>query len=513
MLRIIRQELESVDAQEMIAPTLHPRELWEETNRAASASFELMGLKDRRDREFVLGGTAEEMFVDLVRQFDLGERELPFCLYQFSTKFRDELRARGGLLRAREFLMKDAYSFHASSNSLDSYYEAMGAAYQRIFARFGLTTLRVASDNGMMGGEVSHEFLVEHATGESIFLTDGAGGAPIHQEIASVKFEHLNSSEPLRERTVQEAARGPTIADGISLYKEPAWRQIKSLVYRLDDGAYVLVALRGDREVNESKLKKVLGAKPFRLATEQEVLGLGSVVGFVSPLNKTIRTIGDTSLVSVRNFYTGADRLHQDTLNVTYGRDFTCDLLADLSVAVKDDLSPEGNRYQEKRGIEVGNIFKLGTYYSERMKRAVFTSSVGVRENLIMGCYGIGIGRTLQTIAELHHDERGLRWPKAVAPFDCHLVELQEADDLGGERWYTELGKHGASVLRDDRDLRAGVKFSDSDLIGSTYRVVLSKRSLERGGVEVRERTGTESKIVSLEELLTLLSGSGVLDR
>lgn len=502
IVKIIEEEMDAVGAQKMIAPTLHPRELWEETSRTESASFELMQVADRSGRKFVLGGTAEEMLVALVRQFAVSERELPFCLYQFSTKFRDELRARGGLLRAREFLMKDGYSFHASREDFERYYQSIGEVYTRIFSRLGLNARKVAADNGYMGGDYAHEFIVDSDIGESRYLVSEDGAYCAHEDIAT--FARLECNFDERELSMQEAtaARGASVEAGVEFYGEPAWRQIKSLIYITDTGEAILACTRGDLEVNEVKLLKAVGCNTLRLATEEEVTALGSVAGFVSPLKLRLKKFGDISLTSVRNFKTGADEWQRDTINVNYGRDFTVDLLSDIAIARAGDLAVNTHSpLREMRGVEVGNIFQLGTWYSERMEGASFTGGDGAKHNYFMGCYGIGVGRTMATIAELYADDRGLRWPESVSPYQYHLVNVSKESAAEAAALYSSLGAIGRSVLFDDREVSAGIKFSDADLIGITTRLVVSKRHMGTGEVEWSDRMSGAVRSRGIQEL------------
>jgi prolyl-tRNA synthetase len=485
--RVLEEELSAIGAQKMLAPVLHPKELWQETNRTESVSFELMQVQDRNKRSFVLGGTAEEMMVALVRQFSLSERDLPFCIYQLSTKFRDELRARGGMLRAREFTMKDAYSFHKDKEDFENYYRSVQLCYERIFKRLDIPAVMVAADNGYMGGDYCHEFIVEHELGESYYLTSTDGNYVAHQDIATFRREHCNPEEKILPLKVDHAVRGTTIQAGIELYGQPAWRQIKSILYFTETNEPILACLRGDLSISESKVINKLRCATLRLATEAEVQALGSIVGFVSPLKLKVRKIGDLSLTSVNNFYTGADEWHKDTLNVNYGRDFSVDILDDIAEAQEGYCSVEtGSPLQLKRGIEVGNIFQLGTWYSGKMKGAEFTSKEGEKLPYYMGCYGIGIGRTMATIAETHFDDKGLCWPEASSPFDIHLIVLgnDKAVINKAEEWYSTLVREGKSVLFDDREVSAGIKFSDADLIGIPSRMVISQRTLESGVVE-----------------------------
>jgi len=504
--KVIEEEMNAAGAQKMLTPVLHPRELWEETKRTESVSFELMQVKDRNQRSFVLGGTAEEMVVALVRQFAISAHDLPFCIYQFSTKFRDELRARGGMLRAREFLMKDGYSFHANAEEFQLFYQKMLETYSRIFERLGLNARSVAADNGYMGGEYCHEFIVDHQLGESYYLVSEDGTYSAHQDIATFERLLMNPDEALLDTKIVEAPRGTSIQAGIDLYGQPAWRQIKSILYYTDLDEPVLASLRGDLEINELKLQHILKCNQLRLATEDEVRALGSVVGFVSPLKIKVKKVGDISLTTVRNFYTGADQAKKDTLNVNYGRDFEVDILGDIAMAKEGHLSCDSRSVlHERRGIEVGNIFQLGTWYSEKMHDAEFTGHDGAKHPYYMGCYGIGIGRTLATIAESFHDENGLRWPLSTSPFSIHLVSLGKDSETTAyaESVYEELCQAKVSVLYDDRDVSAGIKFSDADLVGISQRLIVSRRLREGRKVEFLSRTTDEKTEIERDTLLT----------
>ncbi|MBN2087853.1 proline--tRNA ligase [Candidatus Peregrinibacteria bacterium] len=505
IMKIIEEEMDKAGAQKMITPVLHPIELWEETNRTNSVGFELMSIEDQRGAKFALGGTAEEMMVDLVRKFNVSYKDLPFNIYQFSQKFRDEKRARGGLLRVREFLMKDAYSFHADADDFQKEYKVMGDSYTRIFERVGLDTVRIESDNGYIGGEYCHEYVVESEAGESRYLIADDKSYAAHEEVAVFKREEMNPDEDELLMEIKDAPRGPTIADGVKLYNEPAWRQIKSIVYVTDKGDFVLAVLRGDLDINEIKLKKALGCFEIRQATPEEIEELGSAVGFVSPLKLTIKKVGDISLKSVKNFYTGADKPQVDTLNVNYGRDFEVDIMGDIALPPTNCKSEDGKKLLEGKGIEVGNIFQLGTHYTDKMKGCNFTDKDGTEKPFYMGCYGIGIGRTMGTIVEVHNDENGIIWPKSVTPYEVHMVTIgsdgvvtKKAQEL-----YDEIEKQGMSVLLDDRDERPGSKLKDADLIGIPLRIVISNRTLEKNGVEWKERTDKEAKDVKMEDIIS----------
>ncbi|MCA9371941.1 proline--tRNA ligase [Candidatus Woesebacteria bacterium] len=514
IMAIVKQEMDRAGAQEMVTPIFHPLDLWEETNRNKEAKFELTILKDRRGKEFVPGGTAEEMFVDLVRKFQLSYRDLPFNVYQFSNKFRDELRARGGLLRVREFIMKDAYSFHADEEDFKKEYKNMWETYTRIFNNLGLETIVVESDNGYIGGDYCHEFVVESPIGESVFLTTPDGSYAAHEDVARFTKDKKNLDEEMKPLETVEAKRGNTMEDGVKLHKLPLWQQIKDVMYVDERGRFILAVIRGDYDVNEAKLKHATGALELRHAKDEEIRNiLHSEPGFISPVgikdnlgkNSELAIVGDDSLRTIRNAYGGANKKHLDSMNMNIDRDYTLDIEADIAMAREGYTAPDGKqKLVMKRGIEVGNIFQLGYHYSNKMQGATFAGSQGEELKYYMGCYGIGIGRTMAAIVEVHHDDRGMCWPKQVAPYLVHLIGL----DLTNEEvkkhaftMYEKLQKEGLEVLFDNRDdVSAGVKFADADLIGCPIRLVVSKRNGDN--IEYKKRTEKESKQMDIDEVV-----------
>lgn len=507
--KIIKEEMDKAGGQEMLSPVLHPLVLWKETNRDKATGFELMKVTDRRNLDFALGGTAEEMFVDVVRKFQISYKDLPFNVYQFSTKFRDELRARGGLLRVREFIMKDAYSFHTSEEDFRKEYHNMWETYVRIFERMGLRTTPVEADNGYIGGEYSHEFVVDSEVGESRFLMTRESRVGVHEDIAKFKKEEKNLKEKEKPLEEVEAVRGSTMEDGAKLHNLPLWQQIKDVLYVDDTGRFILAVIRGDYDVNEVKLRNLLGLNLFRFATDEEIREkFGSEPGFISPVGikdnlakgAEIIVVGDDSLRTVRNAYGGANRKNRDFVNVNIDRDYQLDKEGDIAMAQAGFISLDGETLSERRGIEVGNIFQLGEYYSKRMKNATFIDKDGKRKPFYMGCYGIGLGRTMATIAEIYHDEKGLVWPKTVAPFLVHLIGLNGAADKA-EEIYKKLSEKEIEVLFDDREnISAGAKFTDADLIGIPVRLVVSPKTREK--IEYKERDKTDSQLLSLEEII-----------
>lgn len=516
IMRIIKQEMDAAGAQEMVAPTLHPLELWKETNRTSTTGFELMKVKDRREAEFALGGTAEEMFVDLVRKFTLSYRDLPFHLYQFSNKFRDEMRARGGLLRVREFIMKDGYSFHHDEEDFKVEYEKMKQLYSRVFARMGLKTTSVESDNGYIGGEYCHEFIFESPIGESTYLTTPDGSYAAHQDVAKFIREDQNKGEQLKPLEEVDAVRGPTMEDGVNLHKLPLWQQMKDVLFVDDKGRYILAIIRGDLDVNEMKLAHVVNAINLRVATEEEINDVvHSAAGFISPVGikekiaagHEIVIVADDSLRGVVNMYGGNNAKHKDLFNINIDRDYKPDLEGDIALAQAGFLAPDGKQQLEQKvGIEVGNVFQLGYHYTTLMQGAVFTDEDGTEKPFYMGCYGIGIGRTLAAIVEGYHDDKGIMWPATVAPFQVHLIALPSKDntvvaDKAGEI-YAQLQTAGIDVLYDDREGQsAGEKFADSDLIGIPIRLVVSTKTLAEDSVELKKRDSLEQVLVKINQL------------
>lgn len=517
IIKIVKEEMDLAGGQEMISPVLHPLELWKETNRTNTAGFELMKIKDRRKAEFALGGTAEEMFVDVVRKFQISYKDLPFNIYQFSTKFRDELRARGGLLRVREFVMKDAYSFHTDEKDFANEYEKMAKTYKHIYERLGLKTFKVEADNGYIGGDYCHEFVVESPIGESKFLMTPDGSYAAHEDVARFTKDKKNLEEKLEDLKEVDAVRGTKMEDGAAHHNKPLWQQIKDVLYVDEKGRFILAIIRGDYDVNETKLKHLTGSIELRHATEEEIREkIKSEPGFISPVKikdnlgqVELIIVADDSLRTITNAYGGANKKHKDLFNMNIDRDYKADVEGDIALASKDYLAPDGiQKLEERRGIEVGNIFQLGYHYTKMMKGATYTDSEGKSLPFYMGCYGIGIGRTLAAIVEIHNNEKGLAWPESVTPFKVHLVGLDLQDESINKKcldlYETLKTKHQVSVLFDDRlETRAGEKFADADLIGIPHRLVVSIKSGDK--IEYKARLSKDSELLTLEELLNKL--------
>jgi prolyl-tRNA synthetase len=504
---IIKDEMDKAGCQEMITPLLHPVSLWRETARTDSVGFELMTVKDRSDAQFVLGGTAEEMFVDLIRKFPLSYRDLPFTLYQFSTKFRDELRARGGLLRVREFVMKDAYSFDKNAEDFKPRYESLAAAYHAVFRRVGLSAEQVEADNGYIGGDYCHEFIVESEVGESRYFVSEDGIYCAHEDVARFKRQEMNPDEEIKPfQIIAQPEWVQTMDDNVKHYSQPRWRYLKNVVYRNTlTGEIIIGGIRGDLEVNKTKLEQALDAVGLlEDATDEDLRRLGTKSGYVHSWgHQGARYIGDLSLTTVRNFIGGQKETESDSFNVNYGRDFACEKLADIAMAQNGDLTEDSRQHlTEKRGIEVGNIFQLGYHYSSKMQGAVYVDQDGKEKPLYMGCYGIGVGRTLAAVVEKHHDSKGILWPEAIAPFRVHLVSLA-GSDARAEQVYEKLLSARIDVLWDDRAEAAGVKFNDADLIGIPVRLVVSERNGEK--IEWKRRDATSAELLDMDEVVQRL--------
>lgn len=504
--RIIKEEMDNAGAQELITPVLHPKSLWEETNRTNSVGFELMSIKDRSEFEFVLGGTAEEMLVDLVRKFQISYKDLPFNLYQFSTKFRDEMRARGGLLRVREFVMKDAYSFHATEEDFKKEYKNMEKTYSRIFERMGLKTHVVESDNGYIGGEYCHEFIVESEAGESRFLTDEAGYSA-HEDVAKFVFENKTSDEKLKPMEEIEGKGIVGVEDLAKFLNIPVEKTTKTILFENEKGEVIAAAIRGDFDINETKLMHVSGAYSLKLASEEIVRKVtGAQVGYAGTINlpKEVKVFYDESCANRTNFEMGANRTDYHSINVNFGRDLPYpDKFHEFKLAKEGYIGPNGKPLIAKKGIEVGNIFQLGLHYSTRMEGAHFIDENGKEQPYYMGCYGIGLARTLATVVEVSNDEKGIIWPDSVAPYQVHLVGLDLEDSSAkarAEEVYTKLQAAGVEVLHDDRNVRAGEKFADADLIGIPVRLVVSRKTGDK--LEVKKRGEKETEFKTLEDLI-----------
>ncbi|HVZ66719.1 MAG TPA: proline--tRNA ligase [Patescibacteria group bacterium] len=508
--KIIKEEMDNAGAEEIIAPVLHPKHLWEETNRTNSVGFELMSIKDRNEFEFVLGGTAEEMLVDLVRKFQLSYRDLPINLYQFSIKFRDEMRARGGLLRLREFVMKDAYSFHATEEDFKKEYDLMAKTYSKIFERLGLATLKVESDNGYIGGEYCHEFVVESDAGESKFLVTEDGKYAAHEDVAVFAVDMTEQNEETKQMEEVEGKGIIGVEELAKYLKIPVESTTKTILFEDEKGNVIAAAVRGGYDINEIKLKHAAKVYELKLASPETVKRVtGAEVGYAGILNlpKEVRVFMDESMKGRKNFEMGSNKTNYHVINVNFGRDLAePDKFYDLKLAKEGFETSDGKKLIAKKGIEVGNIFQLGFHYSSRMKGAEFTAEDGSKKPYYMGCYGIGLARTMAAIVEVHSDEKGIIWPEGIAPYQVHLINLGNVSYA--KKVYEQLDEAGVEVLWDDRDTSAGEKFADADLIGIPTRLVVSDK-LGEGTVEIKKRNESESKTDTFESFLDSLSVRG----
>ena len=512
---IIREEMDSAGGQELMLPALQPLDLWEQTGRRAAFGDNLFSLEDRSGRAMVMAPTHEEVITNVVKSNVQSYRDLPLLLYQIQTKFRDEPRPRAGLIRVREFDMKDAYSFNADDASLDDSYQDMAQAYRNVFRRCGLPVLMAEADSGAIGGKDSHEFLLPTDTGEDTVITCSGCDYVANAEKAESVIPPISPLSPgegvsavEEEEPLQEVATPgiKTIAGLAEFLGVPESKTLKAVFY-MADGEPVFVTIRGDLEVNEVKLKNALHCDDLRFAEDAEVQAAGLVAGSASAVGVTgIRKVADPSIESGSNFVVGANKPDTHMTGANYPRDFQVDILTDIALAQPGQLCARcGSVLQATRGVEVGHIFKLGTFFSETLG-ANYLDAEGRNRPITMGCYGIGVGRLLAAAIEQNHDDRGIVFPHPVAPYQAHLVGLNlsnEAVAQAAEDLYTRMNAAGIETLYDDRpDAAAGVKFNDADLMGLPVRLVISPRNLNNGVVEVRGRQDEEATTVPLAEVV-----------
>lgn len=501
---IIREEMDRAGGQEINMPVIQPRDLWEESGRAETFVPPLATFEDRRERQMIIAPTHEETATAMARASITSYRDLPFTIYQIQTKFRDETRPRGGLLRVREFEMKDAYSFDADEEGLERSFQAMVAAYKRIFKRCGLDVVMVDADSGGIGGKDSNEFVLLAESGDDTILMSDESDYAANVE----KAEFIKKEFPTGDLCEVEEFATPDIKTIEALAKLEGVSRSKTAkaVFYSVDGEVVIVTIRGDYDVNETKLRNLLGGSVPRLATPEEVKAAGLVAGSASAVGlQGVKSIVDDSITMGSNYLAGANKAGFHLRNVNFPRDFKADILGDIAEAKKGYPSPDGKgKLIAKRGIELGHVFKLGNVYSSKMG-ARYTDEDGQQNDVLMGCYGIGIGRMLAAAVEAYHDDFGMVLPSAIAPYDIYLagLNLEDADISGkAEMLYESLQDAGFDVLFDDRDAPPGVKFKDADLMGIPVRVVISSRSMGNGGVEVKARAEKESEIVSEPDVI-----------
>ena len=511
---VVREEMDRAGALELLMPSIQPRELWEETGRWQKFGGQLLKIKDRKQADYVYGPTHEEVITDFARQELRSYKQLPVNFYQIQTKFRDEIRPRFGVMRAREFLMKDAYSFHLSPDCLAQTYQAMYAAYSRIFTRLGLRFRAVNADTGAIGGSASHEFHVLADSGEdAIAFSDGSDyAANIEMAEALAPGEaRATATEALRDADTPTQTTCEAVADllGVALTQT-----VKSLALISEHG-FTLALVRGDHAVNEIKLAKLPGLADYRMANEAEIAEhLGAQPGFLGPVKplKPVHIIADRSVAHMADFIVGANRNGFHLQGVNWGRDLAeADVIADIRNVVEGDPSPDGKGVLSiARGIEVGHVFQLGQKYAEAMNATVLDAN-GKAQVMYMGCYGIGVSRIVAAAIEQNFDANGIRWPEAMAPWQVAVCVINPKNDSKvsayAEKLYADLQAKGLSVCLDDRGLRPGAMFGDIELIGIPHRVVVSDRGLQAGTLEYRHRSAEASENLSESELMTRLAG------
>jgi prolyl-tRNA synthetase len=507
VMNIVREEMTRAGAQEVFMPAVIPAELWQESGRWDQYGAQLLRLKDRKGADFVIGPTHEEVVVDLVRGDVRSYRQLPLNLFQIQTKFRDELRPRAGLMRGREFIMKDAYSFHTGEEDARREYQNMYDTYARIFTRCGLAFRAVEADTGAIGGSMSHEFQVLAETGEdAIVACDNCDYAANVEEAKIRATEPTPASPPAAERVRVATPAKRTIEEVSGFLGLPATALVKTLIY-LADGKPVAVLVRGDRAVNEIKLRRALGAKEVVMATDRAVEEVtGAPVGFAGPVGLAIPVYSDSEIAAMGSVACGANAADAHYTGVVPGRDFTPAATGDYRQAAPGDPCPRcaTGTFKGYRGIEVGHVFFLGTKYSVPMK-CNFLDADGKEKPMVMGCFGIGITRIAAAAIEQNHDADGIVWPVPLAPYEVSLLSLQPGDAQVAalsDRLHDELEKAGIEVLYDDRDERPGVKFKDADLIGIPYRIAIGKKGVAEGAVELKARRSPEVTRVKIDEVV-----------
>jgi prolyl-tRNA synthetase len=509
--RVIREEMDAAGGQEVLMPAVQPAELWIESGRWQAYGPELLRLKDRHQRDFCFGPTHEEVITDLVRREIRSYRQLPVLLYQMQVKFRDEIRPRFGVMRAREFLMKDAYSFHLDEASLQQTYQQMHHTYSRIFTRLGLDYRAVQADTGTIGGHLSHEFHVMAESGEDTIAFSNKSAFAANVEMIQAPAPWSKRPAPQRSLEVVDTPDQRTIEEVAKYLGLPVQQCLKTLLVQSEKGGLVALVLRGDHELNPIKAEALADvAEPLMLASEEQIRQqLNCPPGYIGPMELSIPVIVDQTAAVVADFACGANQEGRHLVGVNWERDLPLPRVADLRNVVAGDPSPDGQgTLKVARGIEVGHIFQLGDKYSESM-HAVCLDEHGQAKSLVMGCYGIGVSRVVAAAIEQHHDSQGIRWPTSIAPFHVVLLpmnmhksrRLREA----AEQLYMDLLTAGLEVLFDDRPLRAGVMFADADLIGIPHRLVLGERGLDTGTVEYKTRQEVKATHLSLDEAVASL--------
>ncbi len=509
--RIIREEMNRIDGQEVLMPVVLPAELWQESGRYQAVGPELLRFQDRNGKNMVLGMTHEEAVVHLARTELSSYKQLPCMLYQIQTKYRDEARPRAGLIRVREFTMKDGYSFHATEACLEAYYQRVHEAYERIFRRVGLNNcISIECDTGMMGGAVSHEFMAVAECGEDTLFVSADGSYRANREVAVSRLEY-DRGEALPLERVHTPGR-KTIEEVAGFLGVNTTQTGKAVFYRDQDGGLVFVCIRGDIEVNEAKLRKVVQSAELEFANDEEIRAAGAEPGYASLLDvdfAKVRVVVDPSFAESANLVVGANQEDYHLKNFNFDRDLApaageAIQVADIATVREGDPCPlTGEPLILLRGIEVGNIFQLGRKYAQSMN-CTFLDQDGKAKHMTMGCYGIGVGRTMAAVIEQSHDEYGPIWPMSIAPFQVHICALDVKKPgvrEAAERLYTELSERGVEVLFDDRGEKAGFMFNDADLIGIPLRLVVSPKNLAQGRVEFRRRESRDRQMIPAEQV------------
>lgn len=504
--KIVRKYMDNAGAVELLMPAITPSELWEESGRWSHYGPELLRLKDRNGRDFCVGPTHEEVITDIVRNDIKSYKQLPLNLYQVQTKFRDEIRPRFGLMRGREFIMKDAYSFDVDDVSANVSYELMRDAYNKIFTACGLRYKSVDADSGSIGGSFSHEFMVLADTGEDAVISCKKCEYAANIEKAEILDKSISIDVDLLPSETKETKDVKKVADVAEFLGIPATNHIKTLIVKCEDKIYA-VMVRGDRELNLSKVKNFLNLPYIDMAEEEDIVNVtGGPVGFSGPAGLEIPVYADNEIKYMKNSVIGINKQDIHQVNANLGRDFEVNTFGDFRNAEPGDNCPKcGDIYEETRGIEVGHIFKLGTKYSESMN-AKFLDKNGKQQPMVMGCYGIGIGRTAAASIEQNHDEDGIIWPLEIAPFEVVVIPVnnndEEVNNLA-ETIYQKLLKAGIDVIIDDRKERAGFKFKDADLVGYPLRINVGKKALENDNIEVFVRRTKESILVAKSDAVS----------
>ncbi len=505
--QIVREEMNRAGAQELLMPMVQPADLWKESGRWEKYGPELLRFTDRHDRESCLGPTHEEVITDLVRREIHSYRNLPVNLYQIQTKFRDEIRPRFGLMRGREFIMKDGYSFDASEKGAEETYQKMYDAYHRIFKRCGLSFRAVEADTGTIGGSFSHEFMVLADTGEDTLVICKNCSYAANMEKAAVQPAEKPGEDialqPMQKVETPGKKKVEVVCDFLGISPD---KLVKTMIY-LADGAPVAVLVRGDHEVQPVKLKNMLGAVDIELADEKQIFDITGVPsGYLGPVNLDLPVAADQEVAAMVNFTVGANEKNYHLQNVNLPRDFKVFQVADLRQVTEEDRCPAcGGELELTKGIEVGHIFKLGDSYSKALK-ASFQDSNGGEQHFVMGCYGIGVSRTVAAAIEQNHDEHGIIFPLPLAPFQAVILNLDPKNEevtAAAASFYSHLQQEGMEVLLDDRDERPGIKFKDADLVGIPYRVTIGKRFIQEGEVEIRTRKDGNTKSLPLAEAIS----------